>query len=252
MLNRVSLYKTHKYHMSLKPEAMEEYIIEATVGAQKKRAAVMVARINPPTVGHYKVIDAMKAFIRDNPDLRISAPVLVIVAGEKSGEDKEKNPLTAEERAKFIEASGRANGVKVLVAPSGFAAFEAVRRAGYEPIAVAAGSDRIDRYLELLDKYFTTQDGTKIKHVPVPGLGREGQEGTKSDKRTTMEKALEDLKQGGTLDVAEVSGSMARRAVELGYEEEFAQIVGLEKKPKLAKLMFNKIKTSLGAGDGAV
>ena len=69
-----------------------------------------------------------------------------------------------------------------------------------------------------------------------------------------MEKALEDLKKGSVLDVSEVSGSMARRAVELGYADEFAQIVGLENKPRLAQLMFNKIKSSIGEKeeDGSV
>jgi hypothetical protein len=190
---------------------MEEFIVEATVGMQKKRAAVMVGRLNPPTAGHYKVIDAMKNFIRTHKDLDLSVPVLVIVAGEKTSQDKSKNPLTAEERVKFIEASGLANGVIVLTAPSGFAAFEAVRKAGYEPIAVAAGSDRADGYIQMLDKYFTEPSGGKIKHVKVTGLERadEGQE----EKEGAMNSALQDLKKGGELDVAEVSGSMARRAV---------------------------------------
>ena len=229
---------------------MEEFIVEETVGMQQKRAAVMVGRLNPPSAGHYRVINAMKAFIRDNAELKIDVPFVVIVAGEKSGEDKAKNPLTGEERAKFITASGNANGVKILVANSGFAAFEAVRKAGYEPIAIAAGSDRAEKYKEMLDKYFTTPTGDKIKHFVIPGLDRVGQEGGAADKSSTMEKALMDLKKGGELDIAEVSGSMARRAVELGYEPEFAQIVGLAKKPKLAKMMFNKIAASLGDKHG--
>lgn len=226
---------------------MEEYIFEGTVGMQKVRAAVMVGRMNPPTAGHYKVIDTMKTFIRKNPDLKLSAtPIVVVVAGEKTSADKSKNPLTAEERVKFMSGSGRANGVLFVIAPSAFAAFEEVRKSGFEPVAVAAGSDRIDRYMELLDKYFTNPNGEKIKHIAIPGLEREGQDGDSEDKSSTMQKALDNLKSGNNLDVSEVSGSMARRAVELGYEEEFAEIVGLGNKPRLAKIMFAKIKASLG------
>lgn len=228
---------------------MDEYIFEDTAGMQKRRAAVMVGRLNPPTVGHYKVLDAMKTFIRKSKELRIDVPVLVIVAGEKTSEDKSKNPLTAEERVKFIQASGKANGVVILTAASGFKAFEEVRNAGYEPIAVAAGSDRIDRYMQILDKHFTDPDGNKIKHVAIP-ISREQQDGKADERKNTMDKALDALKSGSTLDVAEISGSMARRAVELGYVDEFAQIVGLDHKPALAKKMFNKIKTSLGGSDG--
>ena len=132
---------------------MSEILYEAdTVGEQSKRAAVMVGRMNPPTRGHYKVMDAMKAFIRDKKKLNLEAtPIVVIVAGEKTGADKSKNPLTADERKSFLESSGRANGVKFIVAPSAFAAFEEVRKAGFEPIAIAAGSDRAPGYLKMLD-----------------------------------------------------------------------------------------------------
>lgn len=222
----------------------------SSVGPQKVRAAVMVGRFQPPTAGHYEVIDKMKTFMREKKDLNLHTPVVVIVDGEKTGKDKTKNPLTAEERMKFMEASGRANGVKILIAPSGFAAFEEVRKAGLEPIAIAAGSDRADSYLDLLDKYFTNADGGPVKHIKVDGLQREGLDDTPKNNSTTMEKALEKLKEGGKLDIAEVSGSMARRAVELGYPEEFAQIVGLGNKPRLAQLMFNKIKASMGEPDG--
>lgn len=220
---------------------MEE-LFEATVGEQKTRAAVMVGRMNPPTAGHYKVVDAMKAFVRKNPDLRLSAtPIVVVVEGEKTSLDKSHNPLTAEERIKFMSGSGRANGVVFVTAPSAFAAFEAVRQAGYEPVAIAAGSDRIGKYMKMLDKYFTAKDGAKIPHVAI-GLPR-AEKANSGD--GAMQRALDALKGGSEIEVSEVSGSMARRAVELGYEEEFAQIVGLGGKPKLAKLMFDKVKASM-------
>jgi hypothetical protein len=230
-----------------------EQIFEDTVGPQQARAAVMVGRMNPPTAGHYKVIDTMKNFIRSNPKLKLSAtPIVVVVDGEKTSQDKLKNPLTADERVKFMSGSGRANGVLFVIAPSAFAAFEEVRKAGYEPIAIAAGSDRSQRYMEILDKYFKTADGGDIKHYTIPGLDRDGAGAT--GKTSSIEKALETLKKGDELDVSEVSGSMARRAVELGYQEEFAEIVGLGKKPKLAKMLFDKIKKSMAEGepDGSV
>jgi len=179
--------------------------------------------------------------------LKLSAtPIVVVVEGEKTSQDKSKNPLTGEERIKFMSSSGKANGVIFIKAPSAFAAFEEVRKAGFEPIAIAAGSDRIDKYLDLLNKYFKDNDGKPIKHVAIPGLERQGQDGKSEEKKGAMAKALEALKGGTDLDVSEVSGSMARRAAELGYEEEFAAIVGLENKPKLAKIMFDKVKASLG------
>jgi uncharacterized protein YneF (UPF0154 family) len=226
----------------------QELLFEALPPMQNKRVAFMIARCNPPTLGHYKVIQKMKEFIRNNPDLHLEAmPVVVIVAGEKSSEDKQKNPLTASERISFMEASGKANGVKFLTAKNGSIALGVLRDNGFEPIAIGAGSDRAEGYLKMLKKSFMKPDGSEIDHVIIPGLDRssEAVETKKLDKKIAIDSAIEKLKDSNLSD-DEISGSVARRAVELGYLDEFAKIVGLDKKPELAKLMFNKIKTSIG------
>ena len=230
---------------------MDEPLYEAaeTVGEQKKRVAVMVGRMNPPTRGHYKVMAAMKAFIRDNPGLNLEAlPIVVIVAGEKSSADKTKNPLTADERKSFMESSGRANGVKFLIASSAFAAFEEARKAGYEPIAIAAGSDRAGGYLKMLDKYFTKKDGSTIKHQAIPGLDRD-QDDEVSDGNEAFDMIARMIKDGDKIDDAQVSGTLARylaSMVKQGSDEQmftkaFAYVVGLDKKPVLATKMMKKI-----------
>lgn len=224
---------------------MEDFniaLLEATVGHQKTGSVVMIGRCQPPTEGHYKVIDAMKAFIRKNKNLNLSSlPIVMIVTGENTSKDVAKNPLSAEDRIKFMRASGRANGVTFGVVDNAFNGFEAVRKLGYEPIAIAAGSDRAEKYIEMLNKYFTN-DGEPITHYIVPGLERQNPDdgGDKSVKST-----IEDIKDGGVLNDAEISGSMARTAIEMGFEDVFAKIVGLTKKPKLAKLMFDKIKSTM-------
>jgi len=213
-----------------------------TVGEQKKRAVVMVGRMNPPTSGHYKVMNAMKAFIRDNKELNLDArPVVVIVAGGKSSEDKSRNPLTAEERKTFMESSGRANGIKFLISNSAFAAFEEVRKAGYEPIAIAAGSDRANDYLRLLDKHFTKKDGEKIEHVVVPGLDRDEDESTAGSPEA-FDMIIRMINDGEKIDSAQISGSLARYAANKDEDAAFAHIVGLDNKPKLALRLMDKIK----------
>ena len=227
---------------------MSEILYEAdTVGEQSKRAVVMVGRMNPPTRGHYKVMDAMKAFIRDKKKLNLEAtPIVVIVAGEKTGADKSKNPLTAEERKSFLESSGRANGVKFIVAPSAFAAFEEVRKAGFEPIAIAAGSDRAPGYLTMLDKYFTKADGSAIKHVTVPGLDRDMDDDAAVSGEDGYEMIGRMIEDGDKVDDAQISGSLARHFVKANKAKAFAYVVGLEAKPKLAATMMKKIKTAMG------
>jgi hypothetical protein len=214
-----------------------EYIFESTVGEQKKPAIVMVGRFQPPTNGHYKVIDLMKKFARLNKGY---TPIVVIVAGTGTSKDLHKNPLSADDRIKFMEASGKANGVKFITSGSAFAAFEDVRKAGYEPIVIAAGSDRGSKYLEMLDKYFTKDDESKIKHLIMPGLSeREDPE----DDGVPSEEVLKMAEDGEDIPLHLVSGSMARMAVSLGYKEAFSKIVGLKR--SLSDIVFKKVQDAL-------
>lgn len=217
----------------------DDLLFEETVGEQAKKAVVMVGRMNPPTAGHYKVIDLMKKFERTNKGV---TPIVVVVAGAGTSKDLQKNPLSAEDRIKFMTASGKANGIKFITAPSAFAAFEEVRKAGYEPYAIAAGSDRGDKYLEMLDKYFTGKDGAKLKHVVMPGLdAREDPD----DDGTPSEEVLQMAEKGEDIPVHLISGSMARLAVKLGLHKAFAKILGVDQ--KLADIIFKKVADALNA-----
>lgn len=208
-----------------------------------KRKVVVIGRFQPPTKGHYDVIGQTRKFINKNKKLNLEAtPAVVIIDGTKSSTDKKRNPLTAEERISFMKASGKANGVDFFVAKNAFDAFKMLREHDFEPIAIAAGSDRIQEYMRILDKYFT-DDGKAIEHYSIP-LNRDSD--AVDSKADSMDSTLSSMKNGEDVETDLVSGSLARRAVELGYEPEFAAIVGLEDKPALAKKMFNKIAAALG------
>lgn len=212
-----------------------------------KKVAVVIGRFNPPTKGHYAVIDTVKKFIRQNKKLGLeAAPAVVIIGGSKSDSDKKKNPLSTEERELFMKASGNANGANFFIAPNAFAAFGMLRDKGFEPVAVAAGTDRIQDYKKILDKYFLTPDEKPIEHHAIH-LERDEDaiEKDKDVKSAAMDAALKSARGGESIETDLVSGSLARRAVELGYEPEFAQIVGLESKPALAKKMFDKIAKAI-------
>jgi hypothetical protein len=222
---------------------MNDVLIEAeAVGEQPKRVAVAVGRFQPPTRGHYKVMDAMKAFIRDNKKLNLEAtPVVVIVAGGKTSEDKTRNPLTAEERQTYMESSGRANGVKFLIANNAFTAFVAVREAGFEPIALAAGSDRQADYMRILDKSFKDKDGKEIKHHAIPGLDRDADNDSDAGP-DAFAHMIAEINDGKEIPVDMISGSLARYAAKNDEVKAFAYITGLDKKPKLAAQLAKKIQ----------
>lgn len=204
--------------------------------AQKKMSVVIVGRFQPPTAGHFKLINEAKKFIRENKELDIYVkPIIVIINGEKTSKDKKVNPLTIDERMFFIEHSGKANGVEILKAKNAFDAFNQVRKIGYEPHIIGAGSDRLQGYLDLLDSRFVDNNGKTIKHIPLTNIK------TRHELDDSKE-SLDKIKKDGQVPIDQISGSLARRAAELNYFEEFVKITGFEKNIPAAKKMFRLIK----------
>jgi len=222
-------------------------LLEDLAPMASKKVAVIIGRFNPPTKGHYAVIDAVKKFIRQHKELGLEAgPAVVIIGGGKSDADKKRNPLSVEERTVFMKSSGKTNGVLFFNASNAFEAFSMLREKGYEPVVVAAGPERLAGYKQILDKYFKTDAGKSITHHSLTlSRDEEAIETKKKEKGAAVDSKLAAIKNASELKIKEISGSLARRAVELGYEPEFAKIVGLEHNPKLAKKMFNKIKATL-------
>jgi hypothetical protein len=184
-----------------------DFLVEKLHSAQSKRAVVIVGRFNPPTIGHYKVINRAKKFIRERKDLNLfTRPIVVLISGKKTSKDKKKNPMSAADREYYMRHSGRANGVIFLNATNAYDAFNEVRKHGFEPIVIGAGSDRANGYLDLLDKKFLDVNGKKQKHYSLTGLDRKELPAT--------EKSLDNIGDAKIND-AEVSASLARKAVEL-------------------------------------
>lgn len=231
--------------------------------AGDKKVVVVIGRFNPPTLGHYKVIEQAITFIKKHPELKLEAlPVVMVIGNDekhdalikkisaaadkskvaKDIEELKRNPLKVADRIKFMQSSGHANAAKIMAAPDAFKALEQLRSANMEPIAIVAGSDRVQKYVDLLDKYFLDANGNKIKHFAVDVKRDASASLTKvGDKTASTADTLDRLKQDKNLPTDLVSGSVARAAVSAGYEEEFANIVGMAKKPALAKQMFDKI-----------
>jgi hypothetical protein len=228
-------------------ESQIQSLFEDLPPMQSKRVAVIIGRFNPPQVGHYKLISDVVSWIKNNPKLKLEAlPIVVVIGGSKSDSDLKRNPLSVQDRIMFMQSSGKCNGIKFLSAPNAFKALEEVRKAGYEPIAVAAGSDRIDGYITILDKYYTDSDEETIKHYKIELSRADSAVETDKDKKhDNMVDIINKMRDGQDPSVDEISASLARVAVELDAKKEFAKIVGLEKNDTLANKMFAKIKAAM-------
>ena len=194
----------------------------------RKRAAVMIGRFQPPHLGHYVLLNRLKKHMRAHPELELDpVPVIVVVAGEKSSRDKARNPLSANERISFMGASGYTNGVKFVVGKSAIDGFKQVQQAGYEPVLVAAGSDRGENYKALLDRYFSDTEHHMLT------MGRV--------ENPPLEQTLQHLDKD--LPISLVTGSLVRLAVTRGELDKFKLLTGLRE--PLASKLFNRLSKAM-------
>lgn len=229
----------------------ELILLEDMPSIQTKLAAVFIGRCSPPTAGHYKVINQMANVIRTyNKEHEGSpletTPVIAIVVGKNTSKDKSRNPLSYDDIVKVMKAAGQIDNKAIFIkAESAFDALVKCREKGYEPILVFGGSDRGNDkgspYKDILDNYFVTKNNKKIKHEFISternnaaDLGNEAQE--------TL---LHMIEKDGEVDVSEVSGTLARKAVAMGLHRAFAVITGLSGKKEIADIVFNKVKRGL-------
>lgn len=179
-----------------------------------KKVAVFIGRFSVPHIGHYKVIDQMRKFINEHRCDNISPqPVVIIINGKKSSLDTNKNPLTVEERKKFMMASGKTNGVIFREASSAFDGLKQLKDDNFFPCVMACGGDRADTYRSLLERMFPNEHTNLL----------------------IVERNDTDIKSAA-------SSSLAKRCVDLGFEDEFLDITGFKSSPKVGKILFNKIK----------
>jgi nicotinic acid mononucleotide adenylyltransferase len=118
--------------------------------SEAKKDSIVLAwgRFNPPTVGHEKLINAVVAEARRRgADYRIYPT---------KSEDPKKNPLTFKEKVRFMRKIfprharkiSSDEGINTLIK-----AAKKLESEGYKNITLLAGSDRIDEFKILLNKY---------------------------------------------------------------------------------------------------
>lgn len=222
---------------------MENILTESEY--KTKGAAVVLGRFSPPHRGHYALFNKVKKWIKNNPELNLyPLPIVLVIAGKKTSEDKQKNPLEPKDRISMMQSSKLADGVKFLTASTAFEAFEKVREAGFEPIAVATGTDRQEQYIDMLDKYFKNNE-KPVKHYSInlertePGIGAENKQAALDDVLKYTDKDI---------PIELISGSLVRRAVQQNELEKFKILTGLQS--DAADIMFKKIKRSLEGKNG--
>ena len=116
----------------------------------KKTAVVAWGRMNPPTIGHQKVIDV----VNQHAQKFMGDPILFLTKTQKPKTD----PLSFAEKLHFAQEMfnipvDRNTNVKTIIQM-----FEMLQGKGYDNVIVVAGSDRVQQYQDLIDKYNNKPD----------------------------------------------------------------------------------------------
>ena len=126
----------------------KDYLVEET-----KEVYFTFGRMNPPTIGHGKVMDALKSKAR-GADYRVYV---------SQSQDAKKNPLSYSDKIKHLRKMFPSHARQVMVDKKVRTAIEALvslYNAGYRKINMVVGEDRIREFDTLLNKY----NGVKARH----------------------------------------------------------------------------------------
>lgn len=143
--------------------------------------AITYARMNPPTIGHQRLIDTMeKMFWAHDKFLFLS-----------NSEDRIKNPLPLDYKLELIEEAFNSIDMYVMKLPKRdfFDAIKSVHDHGYSQLTVVAGSDRAEELRKRLPMYNGPGKLFNFWKIEVQEVPRDNRDIISSMSSTTMREA---------------------------------------------------------------
>ncbi len=177
-------------------------------------AVFAFGRMNPPTIGHKKLVDQVKA--------QQGTPFLFLTHSQKPKTD----PLSFAEKVFFADKSF-GGGIRIgdKDVRTIIQAMQKLESAGYKNIIYVAGSDRVNSFKKLLNDYNGkdyTFDSIQVVSAGERDPDAEGAEG--------------------------MSASKMKKAASEGNYDEFEDGVAVND-PKLAKMMYAKVRQGMGINE---
>ena len=122
-------------------------LTKSTVG-RKQPVVFAFGRLNPPTIGHQKLIDRIISIAKRVKGL----PVLYVSASQ----DKRKNPLTVKQKVEYLKKV-YPRGIKILPAVGSERTFMEILKNRFDKkftdVYMIAGSDRVAEFKRLIKQY---------------------------------------------------------------------------------------------------
>jgi hypothetical protein len=126
-------------------------LLNELLEAQPKKTAVVAwGRMNPPTIGHQKVIDV----VNQHAQKFMGDPILFLTKTQKPKTD----PLSFAEKLHFAQEMFNVPVDKNTSVKTIIQMFQHLQGKGYDNVILVAGSDRVQQYQDLIDKYNNKPD----------------------------------------------------------------------------------------------
>lgn len=143
--------------------------------APRRTATIAFGRMNPPTIGHAKLVDAVKSQPGD--------PYIFLSQSQKPKTD----PLSFEQKLGFAKAFFPGVTVGDPEVRTIFDALIKIHGMGYTDLVYVAGSDRVAQFQELINNYNGQEDFYSFDSIQVVSAGErdpdaEGAEGMSASK----------------------------------------------------------------------
>lgn len=188
---------------------------------EEKTLYFVWGRMNPPTAGHEKLLDFLKAKAGRNP-FRIYLT---------QSEDNSKNPIPFIDKVKFARKGFPQYGRQIMMNKKLKTIFDAMTsfyNEGFKRIVIVAGNDRVRQYEILLNKY----NGVKGKH----GFYN-------FERINVLDAGKRDPESSG---VEGVSGTKLRGYAESGDFTKFAQYMPKRLSNSDSKAVYNAVRKGIG------
>jgi hypothetical protein len=188
--------------------------------APAKKAVLAFGRLNPPTIGHEKLVGQIKKYDGDH--------YLFLSQTQKPKTD----PLDFATKLKFAKQSFPGINVGHQSVRTPVQALEMLQGLGYTDLIFVAGSDRVDGFQKMFDTY----NGKPDKSGKIPF------------KFNTLKVVSAGERDPDAEGAEGMSASKMRLAAAEGNLEAFAQGVPATAK-KLAKAMYDAVRKGMGVKD---
>jgi hypothetical protein len=196
-------------------------LLNELLEAQPKKTAVVAwGRMNPPTIGHQKVIDV----VNQHAQKFMGDPILFLTKTQKPKTD----PLSFAEKLHFAQEMFNVPVDKNTSIKTIIQMFQHLQGKGYDNVILVAGSDRVQQYQDLIDKYNNKPD-------------------TKGEVPFTFANAKVVSSGERDPDAEGVQGMSASKLRQFAADDDFTSFVqGISGNETLAKQMFARVRKGMG------